>query len=74
MKMDFAMRTLFVVDLWLAMSVITSIILETTLLQTFNGLISICIFVGAILINVFVCLGVINYRNGRFPKEERISK
>jgi hypothetical protein len=67
--MDFAMRTLFVIDLWLAMSIITSIILESTLLRGFNGVISLCIFVGSIFVNLIVLALIFNTRKkSKMPK------
>ena len=68
MKFDFALRYLFVIDLWFAMSIITSIIFEMTLISQFNGLISLSILILGVIINLFVIIRIINVRKVRKQK------
>ena len=68
MKFDFALRSLFVIDLWFAMSIITSIIFEMTLISQFNGLISLSILIVGVIINLFVIIRLMNIRKVRKQK------
>lgn len=68
MKFDFALRSLFVFDLWFAMSIITSVIFEMTLLSQFNGIISLSILVIGVIFNLFAILRVMNSRKIRKQK------
>ena len=68
MKFDFALRSLFVIDLWFVMSIITSIIFEMTLISQFNGLISLSILIVGVIINLFVIIRLMNIRKVRKQK------
>ena len=68
MKFDFSLRSLFVIDLWFAMSIITSIIFEMTLISQFNGLISLSILIVGVIINLFVIIRLMNIRKVRKQK------